>query len=127
MSPVKIESLVKNAGTLIGQVVAIGDSKPYVTAIITLDPEGLEVYRANHAIPAETPLDVLAKDPHLVAEVQTQIDKANADLAEVERIRAWTILAEQWIPGSDELTPTMKLKRRSIRAKYSDAIDGLYL
>ena len=127
MSPVKIESLVKNAGTLIGQVVAIGDSKPYVTAIITLDPEGLEVYRANHAIPAETPLDVLAKDPHLVAEVQTQIDKANADLAEVERIRAWTILAEQWIPGSDELTPPMKLKRRSIRAKYSDAIDGLYL
>lgn len=126
MSPVKIESTVKNSGKLVDQVVAIGDARPYVATLITLDPEGLEVFCAERGIPSDTPLDVLAKDPDLTAEVQAQIDRANTDLTSVERIRAWTIAPDHWAPGGDELTPTMKLKRRSIVSKYSDAIEDLY-
>ncbi|MGZ8177290.1 AMP-dependent synthetase/ligase [Williamsia sp. SKLECPSW1] len=126
MSPVKIESKVKNTGLLIGQVIAVGDARPYVTALITLDPEGLEVFQKDHDIPADTPLDRLANNPDLRAALQDQIDRANADLSDAERIRAWALLTEEWPVGGDELTPTMKLRRRSITTKYADHIDGLY-
>ncbi|MFV2179674.1 AMP-dependent synthetase/ligase [Actinomadura sp. LOL_016] len=126
MSPVKIESKVKNAGNLIGQIIAIGDSRPYVSALVLPDTEGLAIYRHERNIPADTPLEVLAKDPDLNAAIQTQIDQANSDLADVEQIRHWKLLTEDWIPGGDELTPTMKLKRRTIVSKYADIIDELY-
>lgn len=126
MSPVKIESKVMNAGTLIGQVIAIGDSKPYITALLQLDPEGLDVYRQTHGIAREVPLETLAKDPELRAEVQAQIDRANADLADVEQIRNWALVTDEWVPGGDELTPTMKLKRRAIVTKYATQIDEIY-
>lgn len=126
MSPVKIESKVQNAGNLVGQVIAIGDSRPYVSALVRLDPEGLEVFRHEHNIPADTPLEVLAKGPDLNAAIQAQIDRANWELADVEKIRHWKLLTEDWIPGGDELTPTMKLKRRAITTKYADVIDELY-
>jgi long-subunit acyl-CoA synthetase (AMP-forming) len=126
MSPVKIESKVKNAGDLVGQIVAVGDSKPHIGALLQLDPEGLEVYRARNGIAADVPVEVLAKDEDLLSAVQAQIDRANADLADVEQIRDWAIITDDWIPGGDELTPTMKLKRRVIVRKYADAIDELY-
>jgi len=126
MSPVKIESKVKNAGTLVGQIIAVGDSKPYVSALIQLDPEGMEVYRQQHGIACDVPLEVLAKDPDLRAALQAQIDRANADLADVEQIRDWVLVTDEWVPGGDELTPTMKLKRRAIVTKYAGPIDDIY-
>ena len=126
MSPVKIESKVKNAGTLVGQIIAVGDSKPYVSALIQLDPEGMEVYRQQHGIACDVPLEVLAKDPDLRAALQAQIDRANADLADVEQIRDWVLVTDEWVSGGDELTPTMKLKRRAIVTKYAGKIDEIY-
>lgn len=126
MSPVKIESKVKNSGSLVGQIVAIGDSRPYLTALILLDPEGVEVFQRENGIPDGTPMEILAKEPSLIAAVQLQIDRANADLGDVEQIRKWTLLTEDWVPGGEELTPTMKLRRRAIVSKYATRIDGLY-
>lgn len=127
MSPVKIESKVKGAGSLIGQVVAVGDSKPHVTALILLDMEGLEVFKKRYDIPSDRPLGVLSKEPMLLAALQAQIDAANEQLSDVEKIRNWTLIADEWQPGGDELTLTMKMKRRVIRKKYADQIDELYL
>lgn len=126
MSPVKIESMVKNAGTLVGQIIAIGDSRPYISALILLDPEGPDVFRHQHGLPADTPVADLATDLRLVAAVQAQIDAANANLAPVEQIRRWTVLTDDWMPGGDELTPTMKLKRRDVMAEYADTVEALY-
>jgi long-subunit acyl-CoA synthetase (AMP-forming) len=126
MSPVKIESMVKNAGALVGQIIAVGDSRPYIGALVLLDPEGLDVFRQQHGLAADTAVAGLAKDPRLIAAVQAQIDAANAALAHVEQIRRWTLLTDDWMPGGDELTPTMKLKRRSIMAKYADTVEALY-
>ena len=126
MSPVKIESRIKNSGTLVGQVVAFGDSRPFVTALITLDPEGLEVFQKNNDIEPGTSVHELADNAAVRAALQAQIDRANEQLSEVERVRAWTLLTEDWPVGGDELTPTMKLRRRSITTKYADRIDGLY-
>lgn len=125
MSPVRIEGAIKNAGSLIGQVLAVGDARPHVSALLTLDPEGLEVHRRRHRIDPATPADVLAEDPTLRAEIQAQIDRANAHLSAVEKVRAWVLLTEEWVPGV-ELTPTMKLKRRVITAKHADTIEELY-
>jgi long-chain acyl-CoA synthetase len=123
MSPVKIESKVKNAGSLIGQIVAVGDSKPYVSALVTLDPDGVEVYRRQHGIDPDVSIE---NDEGLLAAVQAQIDRANAELAGPEQIRQWALITDEWVPGGDELTPTMKMKRRSIVKKYADVIEEIY-
>lgn len=126
MSPVKIESKVKLAGSFIGQVMAVGDARPYVTALILLDPEAVDGFRRRHGIPDGTPLHALTDDLRLHHEIQAQIDRANAELADVERIRDWMLVPDEWAPGGEELTPTMKLKRRAIINKYAEQIDGLY-
>ena len=108
MSPANIEATVKSAGAVIGCVCAIGDGRPYNVALVTLDPE------------AAARVD----DPE--AEVAAQIARANEKLARVERIRRFAVLADDWLPGGDELTPTMKLKRKPIAAKYAAEIEALY-
>ena len=60
------------------------------------------------------------------AEIAEQVDDANARFSQVEKIKRWTLLAEEWLPDSEELTPTMKLKRRGVHRKYADEIDALY-
>ena len=112
MSPANIESKLKSAGPLIGQAVAIGDRRPYNVALLTLDPD--------------TAGDKSADDPDVIEEVQQEVDKANADLARVEQIKKFKILPTEWEPGGDELTPTMKLKRKPIAEKYEAEIEELY-
>jgi len=91
-----------------------------------LDPEGLEAYRRERHVDPAIPLEVLVADPALEAEIRAQIDMANARLANVEQVRAWALVTDAWEPGGDELTPTLKLKRRSIAAKYASKIEELY-
>jgi long-chain acyl-CoA synthetase len=111
MSPANIEAKVKASSPLIGQVIAIGDGKPYNVALITLDPDVAPAY----------------PDPEAAqAEVQRGVDAANEQLARVEQIKKFTVLTEEWEPGGDELTPTMKLKRKPIHAKYASEIEALY-
>ncbi|HEY1357159.1 MAG TPA: long-chain fatty acid--CoA ligase [Thermoleophilaceae bacterium] len=112
MSPANIESKLKSAGPLIGQAIAIGDNRPYNVALLTLDPD--------------TAGDKSADDADVIEEVQKEVDKANDDLARVEQIKKFKILDKEWEPGGDELTPTMKLKRKPIAEKYESEIEELY-
>jgi long-chain acyl-CoA synthetase len=112
MSPANIEAALKTASPLIGIAVVVGDGRPYNTALIVLDSE------------AAAGRD--AADPETVAVVQRAVDQANERLARVEQIKRFRIIEGDWIAGGDELTPTMKLKRRPIAEKYAAVIEELY-
>jgi long-chain acyl-CoA synthetase len=111
MSPANIEARLKEGSPLIGQACAFGNERPYNVALIVLDP----------AIAVSYPTDAERQ-----AEVRAGVDRANARLARVEQIKRFAILADEWLPDSDELTPTMKLKRRPITHKYASQIEALY-
>jgi long-subunit acyl-CoA synthetase (AMP-forming) len=125
MSPVNIEAHVKASSPLIGTAVAIGDARPFNTALIVLEPEGAAVFAREHGI-ADTSPEALADDERVQAEVAAAVGRANAKLSRVEQIKKYVVLGEEWLPGGDELTPTLKLKRKPITAKYADVIEGMY-
>ena len=112
MSPANIESKLKSAGPLIGQAIAIGDQRPYNVALVTLDPD--------------TAAGKSPDDPDVQKAVEEEIAQANEQLARVEQIKKFRILPADWEPGGDELTPTMKLKRKPIYEKYKAEIEELY-
>jgi long-chain acyl-CoA synthetase len=114
MSPANIEAKLKAASPLIAQAVAIGDARPYNVALIALDPEALASRGAD------------AKDPVVVGEIAGAVEAANQRLSRVEQIKYHAIVDGEWAPGGDELTPTMKLKRRPIERKYAEQIESLY-
>jgi long-chain acyl-CoA synthetase len=111
MSPANIEAKVKSASSLIGQAIAIGDGRPYNVALITVDPDNAPNYDSREAMEKE---------------IAEGVERANEQLARVEQIKKFKLLDEEWEPGGDELTPTMKLKRKPIAEKYADEIDALY-
>ncbi|HEX6228854.1 MAG TPA: AMP-binding protein [Solirubrobacterales bacterium] len=115
MSPANIESKLRGATPLIAQAVAIGDNRPYNVALITLDPETLAA-RGGGA----------ADDPAIAEEIESAVAGANQRLSRVEQIKRYRVLHAEWEPGGDELTPTMKLKRRPIEEKYAEEIEALY-
>jgi long-subunit acyl-CoA synthetase (AMP-forming) len=125
MSPANIEGRLKAASPLIGQACCIGDRRPYNTALVVLDPDFAPQWAAQHGI-GDRALEELAHEPQMLAAVQQAVDAANRHLARVEQIKKFTILPGDWPPGGDELTPTMKLKRRPIAAKYEGEIDAMY-
>jgi long-subunit acyl-CoA synthetase (AMP-forming) len=127
MSPANIESHLKSAGPLVGQAVAIGDGKPYNVALVTLDPDSLPGFLKEAGIDADpSDLSSVAGNEKVLEAVQAEIDKANEQMARVEQIKKFKILPIEWEPGGDELTPTMKLKRKPIGEKYGDEIESLY-
>ena len=111
MSPANIEAKIKSASSLIGQAVAIGDGRSYNVALITVDPDTAPGYDSPEAMEEE---------------VAAGVERANEQMARVEQIKKFKLLDEEWEPGGDELTPTMKLKRKPIAEKYADEIDALY-
>jgi long-subunit acyl-CoA synthetase (AMP-forming) len=125
MSPANIEQAIKGESSLIGQVVTIGDGRRYNTALITLDPEAAPTYAARLGVPAGSFAE-LTRSPELIAEVQGAVDRGNARLARVEQVKKFRLLPVSWTPDSDEMTPTMKLKRKPIAAKYAEEIEALY-
>ncbi len=125
MSPANVEASLKASSPLIGQAVCIGDGRSYNTALIVLDSDFAPAWAAQHGI-EDTSLESLAHDEQMRAAVQEGVDAANAKLARVEQIKYFTIVEGDWLPGGDELTPTMKLKRKPIDAKYAEAIDAMY-
>jgi long-subunit acyl-CoA synthetase (AMP-forming) len=125
MSPANIEAALKSGSPLIGQAVCIGDGRPYNTALIVLDADYAPQWAAAHGL-GERALEDLASEASVREAVQAGVDGANAHLARVEQIKKFTIVAGDWLPGGDELTPTMKLKRRPIAQKYQDQIEAMY-
>jgi len=114
MSPAAIEGKLKAASPLIAHAVAIGDRRPYNVALLTLDPETLAARGAS------------PDDPAIAAEVERAVEEANQRLSRVEQIKRYKVLDGDWAPGGEELTPTMKLKRRPIERKYEAEIEALY-
>jgi long-chain acyl-CoA synthetase len=125
MSPANIESRLKSASLLIGQAVAIGDRRPYNVALIVLDPDACAAYATKAGLP-DASAAALCQNEGVVAAVSAAVEEANAGLSRVEQIKSFRILPVDWLPGGDELTPTMKLRRKPIAEKYAAEIDSLY-
>ncbi len=124
MSPANIEARLKTSSPLIGQAICIGDRRPYNTALIVLDPDVAAEWAAERDLDP-SPVS-LARDPSAVAEVERGVEEANGHLSRVEQVKRFEVLGVDWLPGGDELTPTMKLKRKPIAAKYAAEIEALY-
>jgi long-subunit acyl-CoA synthetase (AMP-forming) len=125
MSPANIEAALKTGSPLIGQAAAIGDARPYNTALIVLDADYAPQWAAQNGLEGRS-LEELAAEPAVIEAVQAGVDEANTHLARVEQIKKFTIVPGDWAPGGDELTPTMKLKRTPIATKYQASIEGMY-
>ena len=125
MSPANIEATVKSASPLIGQACVIGDRRSFNTALLVLDADFAPAYAAKAGI-EDASLEALSKDERVRAVIQQGIDGANEKLARVEQIKKFVIVSGDWLPGGDELTPTMKLKRKPIAEKYGADIEGMY-
>jgi long-chain acyl-CoA synthetase len=125
MSPANIESHLKSASPLIGQAAAIGDQRPFNVALIVLDPDYAPVWAKQNGLEGKS-VGELADEDAATAAIEAAIEEANAKMARVEQIKKFKILATEWEPGGDELTPTMKLKRKPIAEKYSAEIEALY-
>jgi long-chain acyl-CoA synthetase len=125
MSPANVESALKASSPLIGQACVIGDGRSYNSALIVLDSDFAPAWAGQQGL-QETSLEALALDERMRAAVNEGVDAANAKLARVEQIKQFTIVEGDWLPGGDELTPTMKLKRKPIDDKYAAAIEAMY-
>jgi long-chain acyl-CoA synthetase len=108
-----------------GQALAYGDRQPYVVALLTLDGEAAPAWARARGITAGS-LAQLACDPQVLAEVAAGVAAANQQLARVQQVKRWHLLPVEWTAETEELTPTLKLKRRVVHAKYADVIDSLY-
>jgi long-chain acyl-CoA synthetase len=124
VSPANLEAALK-AQQLIGQACVVGDDEPYMTALLVLDPDVAPAWAASHGASGTT-LAELATDPVVLAEIEREVAVANERFSHAEAIREFTVLPDEWLPDSEELTPTMKLKRRGIAHKYASEIAALY-
>jgi len=125
MSPANIEAKIKAASPLIGQVCAVGDNRPFNVALIVLDADVAPAFAQQHGIEFGS-LPDLAAEPAIRAEIEAAVERGNAGLSRVEQVKRFALVAAEWAPGGDELTPTMKLKRRPIERKYEAEIEALY-
>jgi long-chain acyl-CoA synthetase len=124
ISPANLEAALKMI-PLVGQAAAIGDNRKFVSAILVLEPESAAVWAAANGKSGMS-LAELASDPDIIAEVQRGVDRVNEQFAQVEQIKRFTLVGEEWLPDSDVLTPTSKLKRRGVNARYEAEIEAMY-
>ncbi|MFY9922207.1 MAG: fatty acid--CoA ligase FadD11 [Mycobacterium sp.] len=125
MSPANIENTIKAACPLIGVMLVVGDARPYNTALIVLDAESAAPYAAQRGIDDDSP-ETLAAHPEVISEIAEGVASGNAKLSKVEQIKRFRVLPTFWEPGGDEITLTMKLKRKPINEKYAAEIEELY-
>ncbi|MFD3745594.1 AMP-dependent synthetase/ligase [Nocardia sp. NPDC058633] len=125
IAPSNIENAMKAASSMIGQAVAIGDARPYITALIMLDPD-VAALRAKDFGATDATHAELARRQEIVDEVREAVLAGNRKLSRVEQIKRFVIVDNLWEPGGDELTPKMSLKRTPISNKYAEQIDQLY-
>lgn len=124
VAPAVLEDRIR-AHPLVGQCMVIGDQKPFIAALITLDPEMLPTWLANHGKPSMTVAEA-AEDPDVRAAVQEAVDEANKAVSRAESIRKFEILHDDFTEQSGHLTPSLKLKRNVVLKDYADSVDRLY-
>jgi long-subunit acyl-CoA synthetase (AMP-forming) len=125
LSPANIEMAIQSTSPLIDQVVAFGDAKPYVTALVVLDSDAVAAQAAALSM-ADPSLAAFAQHRQAREMLTAAVLEGNSKLSRVEQIKRFLIVGTPWEPGGDELTPTMKLKRKPIAEKYSAEIENLY-
>ncbi|HEY8634664.1 MAG TPA: AMP-binding protein [Candidatus Dormibacteraeota bacterium] len=124
ISPANLEAVAKSS-SIIGQAVAIGDGHSFITVLVVLDPQVAPLWGKAHGITSSSMAE-LTEHPATIAEVRRALTIANTHLSRIEQFKRFTILPDEWSPESEELTPTMKLKRRVIHTKYKDQIEAMY-
>jgi long-chain acyl-CoA synthetase len=124
ISPANLEAALKMI-PLVGQAAAIGDQRPFVSALVVLDPDVAPVWAAQHGL-GDLSLAELAEHPDVVAEVEAGLAEVMEPFNNAERVKRVKVIGEEWLPDSDMLTPTSKLKRRGVNARYADEIESLY-
>jgi len=111
---------------LISQAMVVGDAKPFIGALITIDPEAIEGWKQRNGKPAGASVGDLADDPDLLAEVDAAVKQANLAVSHAESIRKFRILPVDFTEDTGELTPTMKVKRKVVAEKFADDIEAIY-
>ncbi|MFJ4618022.1 AMP-dependent synthetase/ligase [Streptomyces sp. NPDC088812] len=125
VSPAVLEDRLRSR-TPVGQCMVVGDNRPFVAALITLDPDAVAHWLAVRGRPAGTPLAEVIHDPLLRADVQKAVDYANEAVSRAESIRAFTLVEGEFTEDNDLLTPSLKVKRHTVAARYRAEIDELY-
>ena len=125
VAPAYLEDPIR-ANPVISQVVAVGDAKPFISALITLDSEMLPMWLTNNKMDPSMSIAEAAKNPAIIAEVQAAVDRANARVSRAESIRKFVILPIQFTEESGHLTPKMSIKRNVIVKDFAGEIEGMY-
>lgn len=126
MSPANIEGALTSGARFISQAVVVGDGHNYNVALLTLDSTFVMRWAQEHRLPNSQDIDLLSRNPEIVAQVDSEVKRANEQLARVEQIKRFQIVGGEWLPGTDIVTATMKLKRRAILHRYEAEIEALY-
>lgn len=124
VAPALVENALKEH-PLVGQALVHGDGRSYLVALLVLDPEMAPAWAAARGVEADGGA-ALVEHPAVRAEIDRAVEAANARLNRTEQVKRYRLLAEEWSAESGELTPSLKLRRRVIRDRYKDAIEGLY-
>jgi long-subunit acyl-CoA synthetase (AMP-forming) len=125
MSPANIENTILAACPMVAVMITIGDGRPYNAALMVFDADSVGPYAAQHGLVDASP-SALAAHPEVIAQIAADVAEGNAKLSRVEQIKRFRVLPTLWEPGGDEITLTMKLKRKPIMAKYAGEIEELY-
>ena len=125
VSPATLEDPIR-ANPIIGQVIVVGDKKPFIAALITIDDEMLPVWLNNHGEAADQTLAEASVNPRVIAEVQRAVDAANATVSRAESIRKFQILGTDLTEASGHLTPKLTIKRDFVLQDFADVIEGMY-
>ncbi|MFN2517956.1 MAG: long-chain fatty acid--CoA ligase, partial [Jatrophihabitantaceae bacterium] len=125
VAPAVLEDRVR-ANSLISQCLVVGDQKPFIAALITIDPEAFPAWLQKSGMPTTTAVADVVADPKLREEVQSAVDTANKAVSKAEAIRKFVIVADDWTEAGGQLTPSLKLKRAVVQAECADQIADLY-
>lgn len=125
VAPAALEDPLR-ANPLVGQAVVIGDQRPFVAALISLDPEMLPIWLSNNGLDKEMSLAQAAKNPKVLAEIQTAVDRVNKNFSKAESIRKFTVIGQELSEESGHLTPSLKIKREVVLRDFSPAVEEIY-
>ena len=125
VAPSGLEDTIK-AAPLVSQVMVVGDQRPFIAALVTIDEEYFPAWKSQHGKPEAATVSELVEDADLRAEIQAAVDEANKQVSHAESIKKFTVLANDFTEAGGEITPSLKLKRNVVNKNYASDIEALY-